>query len=152
MNQENSRENLKYIFTQYLDKKGHRKTPERFAILDEIFSFQGHFNIKSLYLSMKDKNYTVSRATLYNTIDLLLESNLIIKHQFRNNITCYEKIFECARHDHLICTSCGAVIEFNEPEIQKTEEKIARMMNFTMTHRSIYFYGICENCLISVCP
>ena len=95
---------------------------------------------------MKNKNYRVSRATLYNTIDLLLECKLVIKHQFGKNIAQFEKAYESKQHDHLICINCGNVTEFCDPGVQSVLNNAKETMNFKVSHHSLYIYGTCKDC------
>ena len=137
------REEVKKIFTAFLKKKKLRKTPERFAILDEIYGRKDHFDVDSLYVSMQDKNYRVSRATVYNTLDLLVECDLVTRHQFGQSQSQSEKAFGFRQHDHLICTDCNKVVEFCDPRIQNIQNTVGELLKFEVIHHSLLLYANC---------
>ena len=140
------REKVKQLFTEYLTKRKHRKTPERYAILDMIYTIDGHFNIESLYTLMEETaRFRVSRATLYNTLILLLDARLVIKHQFGTTAQ-YEKCFNQETHHHMVCTQCGKVTEFHNEQLQADIEG-TKLPRFKQTHYSLYVYGLCSKCL-----
>ncbi|WP_071145919.1 Fur family transcriptional regulator [Bacteroides ihuae] len=146
METQNVKDTVRQIFTEYLNANGHRKTPERYAILDTIYSIDGHFDIDSLYSQMMNQeNFRVSRATLYNTIILLINAHLVIKHQFGNS-SQYEKSYNRDTHHHLICTQCGKVAELKSDVLQ-TAIGNTKLNRFHLSHYSLYIYGLCARCV-----
>lgn len=139
----NQLETVKAIFSNYLEDQKLRKTPERFALLEEIYSRSDHFDAEQLYIDMKAKNFKVSRATVYNTLEVLAECNLIRKHHFGKNLSYFEKSHSYRQHDHLICTDCNKILEFCDPRIQNIQSMIAELYGFDIHAHSLNFYGTC---------
>ncbi len=135
---------VRKIFREYLEKNSHRKTEERFSILDEIYSLSEHFDIESLHLHMQQKGYQISLATIYNTIELLLDCQLITRHQFGKNASRYEPSHLFKQHDHLICQDCEHVFEFCDPRVQQIQRTIGDILKFNITKHSLNLFGKCR--------
>lgn len=138
------KETVRGTFEQYLQNKGFRKTQERFAILDAIYSIEGHFTMEELMDIMNASKFHVSRATLYNTMDLLTDAHLVIRHKFDNS-SQYERSFNMTTHFHRICMTCGSVTEVRDERLRRVIEN-AHTKGFSIAHTSLYMYGICSRC------
>ena len=140
------KEQVKSEFITYLTNNKHRKTPERYAILEHIYSTKGHFDMDSLFNSMSESPFRVSRATLYNTIELLLDCGLVVKHQFGGNVSKYERAYGNENHDHLICLNCGDVKEYKSGNLFSLVQQ-KRFQKFKISYYSMYIYGVCNKCM-----
>ncbi len=133
-------EEVKKILDKHLELKGLRKTPERYAIIAEIYSFNHHFDADELYSQMIKKKYRVSRATIYNTLDLLVSIELVTRHIFKDNLAKYEKSFGFMQHDHIILDN-DEIIEFCDPRIQSIKNTVEKMFDIKIKNHSLYFFG-----------
>lgn len=133
-------------FSDYLKQQGLRKTPERFAILEAIYVKEGHFTPEALLEDILNKqNFRLSRATVYNNLELMLGAGLVKRHLFKNGVR-YEKNVDFESHNHLICSICGKVIECKDEGVMNAIETM-RVKKFTMTGYTLYIYGLCSRCL-----
>ena len=95
---------------------------------------------------MKQNAYRVSRATIYNTLDILVECNLILRHQFGHNKTLYERAFGFEPHNHIICTNCGKIMEFIDERIDEIVKDQTSLNHVSLDYHSLNIYGFCSNC------
>ncbi|MDN3204012.1 Fur family transcriptional regulator [Algoriphagus sediminis] len=143
-------EKAKRIFEDFLLKQGSRKTPERFAVLEELYALpeDEHMDVEGLFLNMRNSGSTISRATIYNTLDLLVESGLAVKHQFKDKVALYEQALAYKHHDHHVCNQCRKIREFSDPKIKEIKELIGKEFDSAITSHSLVLYGDCtiEKC------
>ena len=139
-------ENLKPVdvLNKYLENEGLRKTPERNIILEEVYKINTHFDIDELFNIISKKN-KISKATIYNTIELFQKLELITKHVFNDNKVLYEKAFNKKQHNHLICVKCNKIQEFCDPRLQSIIDLAETLLKFKISKHSLNFYGHCLN-------
>jgi Fur family ferric uptake transcriptional regulator len=133
------------ILDNYLEMNNHRKTPERYAILRAVYDINGHFTLDELGEVLSEKyNFPVSRATLYNTLNLFLELRLVIRHRFQGS-TKYEACYDNNSHCHQICSVCGKVTEVRSAEITAAIDSL-HLKRFRKDGFTLYIYGVCSIC------
>ena len=133
------------IFRKYLKDGKNRITPERFEVLDSAIKFDGHFAADDLFHLMKKNKSRVSRATVYNTLELLVQCELLTKRNFGDNMTRYESTLKKQRHDHLICVDCGRIVEFINQKIKALPEEISNDLGFNVESYSFNIFARCKN-------
>jgi Fur family ferric uptake transcriptional regulator len=137
-------EEVSRSFSAFLKERGQRQTPERFAILEEVYATADHFDADELFVRLKQKGGRVSRATVYNTLELLLECDLVVRHQFGRNQAKYERAYAYWQHDHLICLDCGEILEFCDPRLQSIQDTVGDIYGFEISHHALTLYGHCR--------
>ena len=133
------------IFRKFLKAGKNRITPERFEVLQSALDYEGHFGADDLYILMKNANSRVSRATVYKTLELLAQCELLSKRHFGDNITRYENSFKRQTHDHLICMDCGKIIEFSDRRIEQLPQEICDEQGFNFESYSFNIFGRCKD-------
>lgn len=139
----------KEILDKKLGESGLRRTVERYRILEEIYARNDHFQAEEFYDYLQEINFPVSRATVYNVLDLLVDLKLVTKHQFsETHAFRYEKSFGRKQHSHLICVDCHKVLEFCDPRLQVIQDTVSQFYQHAITDHSLVLYGQCEreNC------
>jgi len=134
-------------FKDILQKREFKCTPQRAAIFEEMINGHGHRECEEIYLELKKKGVNVSRATVYRTIDILVKNDIARKIEIGDGRGRYENKVNSAHHDHLICTSCGRIIEFLNQDIEDLQKKIAKRYHYKLKRHVHQLFGICKKCL-----
>jgi Fur family transcriptional regulator, ferric uptake regulator len=133
-------------FSGFLEQQGLKLTSERAALVREIFAIHYHFEADELLFKMKQKNVKISRATVYRTLELLVKAGLVRRVHLGEDHYHYEHVTGNAHHDHLICTTCGAVIEFHDDDLERRQLEICERKKFTPTFHNLQILGVCDAC------
>ena len=133
------------ILEDYIILKKLRRTPERNYLLKLIYERNDHFGAEDLFLAIDKNQFNVSKATVYNSLDLFLECGIITKHYLNNNTSIYEKAYGFKQHDHFICQECKKIIEFCDPRLYQIKKSLEEVLKVEINSHQLYLYGTCQN-------
>jgi Fur family ferric uptake transcriptional regulator len=130
----------------YLEAQGLKRSRQREIVAEAFFGMSGHVSVEELVLRARRRDPRVSVATVYRTVKLLVESGLASARRFGDGQTRYESAAGREHHDHLICTSCGAIAEFADEQIEELQALVARRHGFSVESHKLELYGRCGAC------
>lgn len=133
-------------FQEFIAARGLKSTNQRDIILDCFLSSDRHFSIEELYLQLRARHPGIGYATVYRTLKLFAESGIAREIHFGDGQTRYEHLLAGEHHDHLVCTRCGAIVEFENETIEQLQAEVARQHGFTIANHKLELYGICARC------
>jgi Fur family ferric uptake transcriptional regulator len=133
-------------FRQWIKEQGLKATSQREDIAQVFFAADRHISVEELYSEVRRVNPRVGYATVYRTLKLLKECGLAAERHFADGQARFEKAEEERHHDHLICERCGRIVEFNQPQIEQLQERVAQRFGFVATSHKMEIYGICQEC------
>ncbi len=139
-------EDAESIFTDFLEKKQLKLTSQRRTILGVATEAKGHFTAEELLALSKRRDATISKATVYRTLDLLKGSGILEEQDFGGGKRSYERALGVRHHDHFVCIRCGDIIEFENDQIEKLQESEARKREFQVVYHSLKLFGFCRRC------
>ena len=136
----------KKLFQEFIARKGLKTTRQRDTVLECFLSSDHHMSTEDLYLNARAKHPTIGFATVYRTLKLFAESGIAREIHFGDGQTRYEHVEEGEHHDHMICTRCGAVTEFENESIERLQAEVAEQFGFEVEKHKLELYGICQKC------
>ncbi len=137
---------LKSRLAAYMDRHGLRSTAQRRLVTDVFLKSDGHLSIEDLWGKVRRRDPKVGYATVYRTLKLLRDSGLASERRFGDGVSRYEVAHEDEHHDHLICTECGRIVEFEDDRIEQLQEDLAKKHGFALTRHRHELYGLCPDC------
>jgi Fur family ferric uptake transcriptional regulator len=130
----------------FMKQKGFKSTKQRDIIANEFLKTGEHLTAEELYKRVNDGHKNIGFTTVYRTLKLLAESGLATERIFADHLTRYEPVSAEEHHDHLICLTCGSITEFENPKLERMQEKIASDFGFSIVDHKMEFYGYCRDC------
>jgi len=141
-----SNQELLSKFRDVLHREGLKYTPQRVVILEEVVKDRGHRECEDIYMALRQNGSHVSRATIYRTMDILVKNEFVRKMEFGDGRARYESKVDNSHHDHMICTSCGEILEFVDHNIEDIQDKIAKRYHFKLQRHIHQLFGLCKKC------